>query len=303
MPGLLPVAGSVHNFGVRRIASDEQEVQILWSMLNSSDSEGVEDEDNEDEPPPQDAAATPVAAFPVASSKQPAPSPPSPAAADSRTADKPLSAYLGHNKPQQEDPRNPVKQAERDKSHQQLMDRGEHFASMGYWREAGISFGQAIHLRTDDPVAFFNLGAAFSALGQESQAAQCYLVAQKHAPEGSGCWAHATATAFDLLRLKECSALAKPRWWNDEELKIMSARVVVAAPHFEGAHRMVAMVLSGLCDGVWEVGPRSVADLKDAAAHFEMSVPLCGAHSAELARCADWCRRQAEAVHSHAACG
>ena len=54
MPGLLPVAGSVHNFGVRRIASDEQEVQILWSMLNSSDSEGVEDEDDEDEPPPQE---------------------------------------------------------------------------------------------------------------------------------------------------------------------------------------------------------------------------------------------------------
>jgi len=51
---LPPVAGSVHSLGVRRIASDEQEVQILWSMLNSSDSEGVEDEDNEDEPPPQE---------------------------------------------------------------------------------------------------------------------------------------------------------------------------------------------------------------------------------------------------------
>ena len=177
------------------------------------------------------------------------------------------------------------------------MDEGERFASRGSWHEAGISFRQAALLRTDDPVAFFNLGAAFSALGQEPQAALCYLKAQKHAPEGSGCWAHATAAAFDLLRLKECSAMVKlcikPTWWNDEELKIVSARVVMAAPNFEGAHRMVAIVLSGLCDGVWEVGPRSAAELKDAAAHFELSVALCGAHSAELARCADWCRRQA----------
>ena len=191
------------------------------------------------------------------------------------------------------------------------MGEGEHFASMGCWREACKSFLRASYLRTDDPVAHFNLGAAFSALGQESRAALCYLEAQKLAPEGSGCWAQATATAFDLLRLKECNAVTKPRWWNDEELKIVSARVVVAAPNFEGTHHMLAVVLSGLCDGVWEVGPRSAAELKDAAAHFELSVALCDAHSGELARCADWCRRQAEhsvrnqgeAVHSSQPCG
>ena len=100
-----------------------------------------------------------------------------------------------------------------------------------------------------------------------------------------------------------CAEVAKPEWWNDEGLKALSASVVRAALDDGEAHQMRAIVLCGLCNEAWEVGPRSVADLKDAAAHFEMSVPLCGAHSAELARCADWCRRQAEAVHSHAACG
>ena len=56
-------------------------------------------------PPSANAAATPPVAIPVASSKQPAPSPPSPSAVDPRTADKPLSAYLGHNRPQQDGPR------------------------------------------------------------------------------------------------------------------------------------------------------------------------------------------------------
>lgn len=93
-----------------------------------------------------------------------------------------------------------------------------------------------------------------------------------------------------------CDAVAKPRWWNDEGLKTLSASVVGAAPNSEGAHRMLAIVLSGLCGGVWEVGPRSAAELKDTATHFERSMALCAAPSGEFTRCADWCRSQAEAV-------
>lgn len=97
--------------------------------------------------------------------------------------------------------------------------------------------------------------------------------------------------------------MTKPRWWNDEELKIVSARVVVAAPNFEGAHHMLAMVLSGLCDVVWEVGPRSAAELKDAAAHFELSVALCGAHirgSSPVARTGAVAKQRPYTAHSHA---
>ena len=186
--------------------------------------------------------------------------------------------------------------------YQQLMAEGWRSASVEDWRRAAESYLDASRLRRDEPVACLNLGAAFNALGHEAEAALCYLEAQKRAPAGSECWAHAAATAFDLLRLKECDAVAKPRWWNDEGLKTLSASVVGAAPNFVGAHRMLAIVLSGLCGGVWEVGPRSAAELKDAATHFERSMALCGAPSGELTRCADWCRSQAEAVdrsHMH----
>tara|TARA_B100000795_G_scaffold231970_1_gene190043 strand:- start:748 stop:1026 length:279 start_codon:yes stop_codon:yes gene_type:complete len=82
---------------------------------------------------------------------------------------------------------------------------------------------------------------------------------------GSERWVLATACAFNVLKLKECSEAAKPEWWNDEGLKaLLSARVVKAAPNEEPAHAMRAIVLSGQT-GAWEVGPRSVAELMEAA--------------------------------------
>ena len=62
--------------------------------------------------------------------------------------------------------------------------------------------------------------------------------------------------------------MAKPEWWSDEGLKALSARVVRAAPdaHWQ-ASQMRALVLSGR-SGAWEAGPRSAAELSEAAAHL-----------------------------------
>ena len=110
-------------------------------------------------------------------------------------------------------------------------------------------------------------------------------------------WAQATASAFDLLRLEECAEVAKPEWWNDEELKALSARVVRAAPNYEGANSMRAVVLCG-GDGAREAGPRTAAELMEAAAHFERGAalrdaPVAKANYTELAA---WCRSQAAAL-------
>ena len=61
---------------------------------------------------------------------------------------------------------------------------------------------------------------------------------------------------------------------------------------------MRAMVLSGDADGAWEVGPRSAAELKKAAAHYDRSAALCDAPlwKAETSRLADRCRSLAEAM-------
>eukprot|EP00964_Phaeocystis_antarctica_P093344 scaffold60198_cov60-Phaeocystis_antarctica.AAC.1 len=60
---------------------------------------------------------------------------------------------------------------------------------------------------------------------------------------------------------------------------------------------MRANVLSGAL-GAWKVGPRSAAELKEAAALFDRSAALCDApvQKAGLAGVADWCRSRAEAL-------
>ena len=129
------------------------------------------------------------------------------------------------------------------------------------------------------------------------EAAQRYLEASERYPVGSVDWAEATAQAFDMLRLEECDEVAKPEWWSDEGLKALSARVVRAAPDEVAAHKMRAGVLRGH-NLAWEAGPRSAAELREAAAQFERAAALCPAPAvkASLAEEAARCRIQADAM-------
>ena len=116
---------------------------------------------------------------------------------------------------------------------------------------------------------------------------------------GSGDWTRAPCLRAPCLRFvvltqPGCTEVTKPEWWNDEGLKTMSARVLKAAPNEVVAINMRAVVLSGLSDA-WEVGPRSAAELKEAAVHFERAAALCDAPAQKsgLAGNADWCHTQA----------
>ena len=128
------------------------------------------------------------------------------------------------------------------------------------------------------------------------EAAQRYLEAKERYPVGSKDWADATAEAINVLQLPDCAEAAKPEWWNDEGLKALSVRVVTLSPNEEVAIKIRALVLSG--GGAWEVGPRSAAELKEAAAHFERAAALCPAPAAraEYAHSAGCCRSQAAAM-------
>ena len=108
-------------------------------------------------------------------------------------------------------------------------------------------------------------------------------------------WAGATAAAFNVLGQESCVEVAKPEWWNDEGLKALSARVVWAAPDDSQTNQMRALVLSGHA-GAWEVGPRSVAELKEAATQYDRAAALhpAPAGKAFLAGAADSCRRRAK---------
>ena len=130
------------------------------------------------------------------------------------------------------------------------------------------------------------------------EAAQRFLEVKTRRQVGSGRWARATAWAFEMLRQKECGEVAKPEWWNDEGLKALSARVLRAAPNEEPALDMRANVLSGIYGAAWEAGPRSAAELKEAAVLFDRSAVLSTAPAwkAETSRLADLCRSRAEAM-------
>ena len=113
---------------------------------------------------------------------------------------------------------------------------------------------------------------------------------------GSELWAKATALAFSMTQ-EACAEVAKPEWWSDEELKALSASVVRAAPDDADANRMRAAVLSGWC-GACDAAPRSAAEFKEAATHFERAAALCAAPAmkAEFADAAEEFRRKAEAM-------
>ena len=70
-----------------------------------------------------------------------------------------------------------------------------------------------------------------------------------------------------------------------------------AAPNDLGANQMRAMVLSGL-SGAWEAGPRSAAELKKAATHFDRAAALSDAPAwkVEFSSLADQCRIRADAL-------
>ena len=170
-----------------------------------------------------------------------------------------------------------------------LVAKGARYRSKDDWRRSARALRDAIALRPDRPQAYFNLGAALCDSGHKVEAAQWFLEAKARFQVGSENWAVATASAFDMLRRKECGEVAKPEWWNDEGLKALSARVMKAAPNEMSAHCMRGDVLTGLgsggCMTAWEMGSRSAAELKEAAAHYERAAALSTAPTvkAELA--------------------
>ena len=185
-----------------------------------------------------------------------------------------------------------------DDEYDELVAEGSRCASREDWHRAARAFREAIALRPDEPVAYLNLGTILANSGHHVEAAQRYLEAKERYPVGSEDWAAATAAAFEMLRLPECAEAAKPEWWNDEGLKALSARVVRAAPNDGPANNMRAQVLSGR-GGAWEAGPRSAAELKEAAAHYDRAVAIdpAPAVKADLASLARWCRtKSAEAL-------
>ena len=77
-------------------------------------------------------------------------------------------------------------------------------ASKEDWHKAALAEREAIAVKPDDPVAYYNLGATLSSSGHIVEAAQRFLEAKERYAEGSEDWAKSTAHAFNLLQLAVC---------------------------------------------------------------------------------------------------
>ena len=139
-------------------------------------------------------------------------------------------------------------------------------AGARYASEAVDLRASTAYCEANEPTGY-GLDATLGDSERIAEAAQLFLAAKERFQVDSKHWAVATAHAFGALRL--CCEVAKPDWWNDEELKALSARVVRAAPNDWAANLMRAHVLSGK-SGAWEAGPRSAAEEINAAKHLEI---------------------------------
>jgi hypothetical protein len=119
-------------------------------------------------------------------------------------------------------------------------------------------------------------------------------------PVGSQDWARATAMVFQLADARGVrrGGQAGRGGTTRGSRRCRRGYLVREAPDDGVAHQMRANVLCGQCNGAWETGPRSAAELKEAATHYERAAALHPvpprAAKALFAGRAGWCRRQAE---------
>ena len=117
------------------------------------------------------------------------------------------------------------------------------------------------------PTPHRNLGVVLKRSSRPVDAVPMFLKAMELHEDGSKQWAAAAASAFDLLKIRECRDVPKPEWWNDEGLKALSARVVALAPDDPYACNMraFALVSGTLWHPPWNAEPRTAAEIKEAA--------------------------------------
>ena len=133
------------------------------------------------------------------------------------------------------------------------MNEGTALCRAGDYRGGVKKFGKCLELPggADSVSLHINLGLALKSSAEHAGACKAYLHAAECAPEGSPEWAEGVLRAFSQLVGGEskaaCAVVAKPTWWNEPDLMVISKKVVEIAydTSWRSAHLMRASVLSG----------------------------------------------------------
>jgi len=149
-----------------------------------------------------------------------------------------------------------------------LATEGDYHAAVKAWRKLIKDY-------PDEPTWYFNLAVTLEYAGRFAEAAPMFLKAMELREDGTERWAVAAAAAFNALKDEDCAEAPKPEWWNDEDLKALSARVVAAAPNFPNASTMRGAILSGAVFAQSRnAGFRTAAEIKEAATWFRQAAKV-----------------------------
>jgi len=156
-----------------------------------------------------------------------------------------------------------------------LGSRAMSLTNEGDLQGAARMWRKLLKLSPEDGDVHCNLAMTLTVSNRGEEAAQLYLKAMELYVADTAKWASAVAKAFNLLRTAD---MPKPQWWNDADLKALSARVVATLPDDPRSDAnlrpffacyMRAVVLAGgeiLGESLWpDTGPRTIEEIKEAA--------------------------------------
>jgi tetratricopeptide (TPR) repeat protein len=157
------------------------------------------------------------------------------------------------------------------------------------FRGASARLRKAIQLEPDETANYVNLAVCYAHSNDGQSASDTYLKALARARPDTEEWAVIVARTFNTLSQPYCAKVAKPTWWNDAELKTLSARVLAAVDVLPAmntygqldftsplcfAIKMRAYVLCGAPGFEWRAEIRSPEELLEAASLYKRAVDL-----------------------------
>lgn len=161
----------------------------------------------------------------------------------------------------------------------------------GRFADAAKAYNKCIKLDPENPRGYFNLANAHGSSGDNLGMLQQLLLAIPRYDEGQYHWGSAMVVAFTLLNRPECVGVARPSWWTDSELMILSrmALSVVKAntlpsenveEHAKALHMRIVILDPGMVGaanmlgGGWTCGERGAPELLEAICHMDTFIAL-----------------------------
>jgi len=150
-----------------------------------------------------------------------------------------------------------------------LMSNGDLSGAAKAWRKL-------IKLRPDLPDPYARLATTLQRSNLFSEACPLFLKAVELTEPDTELWGTLVARAFGALRVESCVEVPRPAWWNDDDLKAISARAVAVSPNDVNVCTMRAHVLINIEAVLSSTSfePRSAEELKQAAVCYRRAADL-----------------------------